>query len=292
MSETMKILWSYIRKLIKKWIIWLSLAFFITGIIFEFVLDIEEIPSYIFWILAFLVFLWANFQVYKKLYINYDVLEKSHRELEKSHKELKKNHETLEKKIPKKDRELIIKPELSIMLLEGNEYTFYLLEKATYIRRKIGNDYAVPDSLIELHFRILNTGTIDLDIISIESSYEYISLPWTFSPISIAKEKGDDLLFPRHLDVKEFLLCDLDSTITPQAGLNDAQFAARLVEINKKSKCIEFTVCVEARDSKGKIYKFSLEFEAALRPLVDLYINKWQEKNQNDLLRLSRSEEE
>ena len=37
------------------------------------------------------------------------------------------------------------------------------------------------------------------------------------------------------------------------------------------------------------MHKFSLSFELALKPLMDLYISRWQEKGQADLLRLARA---
>lgn len=264
MSETIKILWSYIKQLLRKWIIWLSLAFFVIGVLFEFALSIEEIPSYIFLILAFMGFLWASFQVYKNL---------------------------LKKKITKKERELLFKPELSIILLEGNEYTYSLSETAI-LREKTGNDYLTPDGSIELHLRIMNKGTIDLDIISIQPDYKDFEIPWSFNSFGSLKEKGKELFFPLHLDVKEVLLGDMTCQFMVHSTLNDAQFATRLVEIDKESKRILSRVDVEARDTKGKIHTFSHSFKVFIRPLMDLYIKRWQEKNQEGLLRLSRSEDE
>lgn len=256
MSETIKILWSFIKRLLKKWIIWLSLVFFVIGVLFKFVLHIEEIPSYIFWILAFVGLFWASFRVYIEQQKNSGVLVEG-------------------------------KPEISITLLEGNEYKYSLSESAFY-REKVGADYLTPDASIELHFRILNKGTIDMDIISINADYEEYDLPWQFYPPDKLKEKGNELCFPKHLNVNDILLCDINNNISVRSILNDAQFAARLVKINKKSTCIKGKVIVESRDSTGKIRKFFLSFDVALRPLMDLYINKWQENKQANLLRLAR----
>jgi len=299
MSEIIKRLWSFIILLLKKWIIWLSLIIFVIGVFFEFVI-LEKTPSYIFWILAIVGFLWANFQVYKKLYIDCEELEKNHKELkinhkelEKSYEELKKNYETLEKKIPKKDRELIIKPELSIMVLEGNEYTYSLLEKSVKNRNKAGNVYIVPDASIELHFRIKNTGTINLDIISIESAYEsFTELTWDFHLSTKPMEKGKAVCFPRLLESNEILLCDINNSIWPNSSLNDAQFAARLLDIDKSIRSIEAIITIEARDLTGKIQDFSLKTKVAIRPLVDFYLSKWQEEKQTNLLRLAYSDSE
>ena len=289
MSETIKRFLSFIKLLLKKWIIWLSLVIFVIGILFEFLLHIENIPSYIFWILAFVGFLRASFQIYKKLYIDYEKLEKDHEQLEKDHEQLKKDHEQLKMKIPKKDREIIIKPELSIMLLEGNEYTYSLSGESSYHRAKTEKGYIVPDALIELHFRILNTGTIDLDIISIEVGYKKNELPWDFYHSAIPTERGKEVSYPRHLDVNKILTCDISSHISPDGLLNDAQFAARLLRIDKIIPSIEAKIIVETRDLTKKIQNFSITNEVAIRPLLDLYIAKWQKEKHTNLLRLAHS---
>lgn len=271
MSKTIKMLWSFAKLLIQRWLSLLIYYGTLIGAIFTFRILKVEIASFVFWILALIGLFWASFRVYKKMYIDY---------------------EGLKKKVTKKDLELIVKPELSIMLLEGNEYSYSLSKEATYLRQKIGDEYVVPDSSIELHLRILNIGTVGLDILSIKSDFKDIEIPWTFWARAILKEKGNELSFPRHLSVKEILLCDLTSSISAEPGLNEAQFAAQFVKINKESKRIASEVKVEARDSKGEIHNFSHTFEAALRPLMDLYVNRWQEKNQTKLLYLIRSEDE
>ena len=88
-----------------------------------------EVPSYVFWILALIGLFWASYRVYRNLSIDYLELQKSSGVL------------------------LEVKPELSITLLEGNEYKYSLSKRATS-REKVGYDYLTPDASIELHFRI------------------------------------------------------------------------------------------------------------------------------------------
>jgi len=210
-SETIKGLWSFIKLLLNKWIIWLSFVLFVIGILFERILDIKEIPSYIFWILACIGLFWASFQVYKKLYIDYERVQKKYTDLKKS--------------IFETSNEAIVKPELTINLLEGNEYTYSISEMGT-TRKKFEDIHLTPDAFVGLHFRILNSGTTDLDIISIEAKYEYHETPWSFWPPQILKEKGEEIHFPKHLNVDEILLCNLINPVRVFGQLNDAQFAA------------------------------------------------------------------
>lgn len=265
MNKATKSLWSFIKLLIKRWVLLLIFYGSLIGAIFTFGIFNIEVPSYVFWILALIGLFWASYRVYRNLSIDYLELQKSSGVL------------------------LEVKPELSITLLEGNEYKYSLSKRATS-REKVGYDYLTPDASIDLHFRILNKGTVDLDIISIEASYEDYGIPWQFHPPDKPKEKGNELCFPMHLNVDDILLCDINNDIRVSLIFNDAQFAARLVEIRKNSTCAGGEIIVEARDSTGEILKFPLLFDVALKPLMDLYINKWQEIKQTNLLRLARSE--
>lgn len=265
MNKAIKSPWSFIKLLIKRWVLLLIFYGSLIGAFFTFGIFNIEVPSYVFWILALIGLFWASYRVYRNLSIDYLELQKSSGVL------------------------LEVKPELSITLLEGNEYKYSLSKRASS-REKVGYDYLTPDASIELHFRILNKGTVDLDIISIEASYEDYGIPWQFHPPDKPKEKGNELCFPMHLSVDDILLCDINNDIGVSLIFNDAQFAARLLKINKNSTCARGEVIVEARDSTGEIHEFPLLFDAALKPLMDLYINKWQEIKQTNLLRLARSE--
>jgi len=98
MSETMSKLWTFIKLLIKRWVLLLIFYGSIIGAAIIFRLLRVTIPSWIFWILAFIGFVWASFQVY----------------LEQLNK--------IPKKIPEEEKSYKPKPNISIVMLEGNEY--------------------------------------------------------------------------------------------------------------------------------------------------------------------------
>lgn len=258
MNKATKSLWSFIKLLIKRWVLLLFFYGSLIGAIFTFRILNIEVPSYVFWILALIGLFWASYKVY----------------LEQL------------KKIPSVESDFEQRSELSIEFLEGNEYK-YQLGKKCYLRD--GQDYALKEASIELHTRISNTGTTDLDIISIEPYYPIEDSIWGISPLSIIKEKDSQRIsYPRHLSVQDILLCDIKNKIEPSISLNNAQFASRLGTINKDTINIDLKIIIEARDPAGKIHKFSIPTKVSSKQLIDLYLSKWQKDNQKTLLRLAR----
>ncbi len=265
MNKSIKSLWSFIKLLIKRWVLLLIFYGSLIGAIFTFGIFHIEVPSYVFWILVLIGLFWASFRVYLE-------------QLEKI--------PTKEPKEPKETKEQ--KPEVAIELIEGNKYTYRLGKSIP--NRAFGKS-VLHEASIELHLRISNIGAINVDILSIKSKCETYHPIWDVSPISIPMDKkSKEIIYPRRLGVHEILLCDIESEITPNIMLNDAQFAARLPEKDEDKRNISLKIELEAKDLSGNIHEFNLDTKASAMQLIDLYLTKWQEQENAELLRLARSD--
>ena len=272
-------LWTFLTLLSKKWVLWLFVAFDLIGLIADIIFPQLVIPLPVYWGLALIGLLWASFQVYCEL----DAL------------------------MPEHLQALQLKPELALELVEGNEYTYLLLDlksSSRYLVQRLTSrletesddskdkEYALPDALIVLHVRISNTCSIGVDVLSVDATYEKYKNPWNIMLPEPVDADGQAIVFPVRLDPGDIMLCDLRSNATPTSYYNDAQFAARLSGVQQESpNPLKSTITVEAMDPAGSISSFELVCEVATRPLKDLYITLWQEKNLSDLLRLAHADE-
>lgn len=265
MNELRKKFWSFIRLLIKRWVLWLIYYGGLLSAIFTFRILKIEIPSYVFWIIAFIGLFWASFKVYKELV----------------------------DKIPIHDIDLKKKPKISIELFEGNQYT-YTLAKDINTFDDIEKDEKtplVPRAFLKLNIRISNKEMIELDILSIDVGYDEYGSPFDFgAPDEPKYRDAEEIKFPLNLGLDGVFLCEIQNIVRKHIVLNNAQFAARLAHIDKDKPYIKAEINVEARGPTGKIYKFPFFYKVTTRPLVDLYISKWQREGRTNLLRLAHSE--
>ena len=272
-------LWTYLTLLFKKWVLWLFVVFSLIGLIADIVFPKLSLPLLLYGGLGLIGLLWASFQVYRELVAQ----------------------------MPEHLQALQLKPELALELVEGNEYTYLLLDLESSSRYRVqrlmsrlepesddskDKEYALPDALIVLHVRISNTGSIGVDVLSVDATYEEYKKPWNIMLPEPVDADGQAIVFPVRLDPGGIMLCDLRSNAKPKSYYNDAQFAARLSGVQQESpNPLKTTITVEAMDPAGSISSFELVCEVATRPLKDLYITLWQEKNRSDLLRLAHADE-
>ncbi len=272
-------LWTYLTLLSKKWVLWLFIVFDLIGLIVGIIFPQLTIPLPVYWGLALIGLLWASFQVYRELVAQ----------------------------IPDHLQAPQLKPELALELVEGNEYTYLLLElesSSRYREQRVKSlaepesddtkdkESALPDALIVLHVRISNTGPVEVDVLSVHATYEEYKAPWNIMLPKPVDADGQVIVFPVRLELGGIMLCDLRSKAMPTSYYNDAQFAARLSEILLKSpNPLKTTITVEAMDPAGSISSFELVREVATRPLKDLYVTLWQEENRSNLLRLAHADE-
>lgn len=272
-------LWTYLTLLFKKWVLWLFVVFSLIGLIADIVFPKLSLPLLLYGGLGFIGLLWASFQVYCELVAQ----------------------------MPDHLQALQLKPELALELVEGNEYTHSLLDlerSSRYLVQglmsRLGpesddskdKEYALPDALIVLHVRISNTCSIGVDVLSVDATYEEYKNPWNIMLPEPVDADGQAIVFPVRLDPGDIMLCDLRSNAKPTSYYNDAQFAARLSGVQQESpNPLKTTITVEAMDPAGSISSFELVCEVATRPLKDLYITLWQEKNLSNLLRLAHADE-
>ena len=279
MKEIKHQLWTYLTLLFKKWVLWLFVVFSLIGLIADIVFPKLSLPLLLYGGLGLIGLLWASFQVYCELVAQ----------------------------MPDHLQALQLKPELALELVEGNEYTYLLLDLESSSRYRVqrlmsrlepesddskDKEYALPDALIVLHVRISNTGSIGVDVLSVHATYEEYKNPWIIMLPEPVDADGQAIVFPVRLDPGGIMLCDLRSNAHPKSYYNDAQFAARLSGVQQESpNPLKTTITVEAMDPAGSRSSFELVCEVATRPLKDLYITLWQEKNRSDLLRLAHADE-
>lgn len=263
MHEAVRTLISYLKILSKRWLTFFIFYLSIIGGAITSKLLNAEIPSWVFWTLALLGLFLAGFRVYKEL------LKQIHSEIKEEKKEETK------------------KPELSIALLEGNEYS-YKLVKSSEPKEEEG-EYIPDNASAKLHLRIENTGNVGLDLILLEVNYEDVGFPWSFL-LSFTYENEKKISFPKFLDKKEIFICEIQNNMHPKVYRNNAKFATSLSQLNEKSINVDFKIILEAKARDGSNEIFTCEYigNVSLRPLIDLYITKWQEDSQQDLIRLSQ----
>jgi len=255
MNQVIVNLWLYIKQLTKKWIFLLVYYFSLIGIFYLVKLLKRELPSWMYWTFALVGLFWASYKTYKDKIPANSILEK--------------------------------KPNILIQLIEGNSYTYSLLEDEETKKE------AVPDAFIVLHSRISNQEKLEIDILALDLRYDSTRSSLYFDEYygaHLYDAVGQKINFPVHLNKQGIYLCDFKNRVSKSPSLNDAQFASRFVNINKEFPDIKVEIEAEVRDLKGSLHNFSFQGEISTRSLVELFINKWQKDGKMDLLNLAHIE--
>jgi len=271
MKQTYIYFKAYVSNLIRKWVFWLFIALDLVGAIIQIVFPSIQIPQFIYAAIALLGFLWASFQTYRDLFVQ----------------------------IPSED--VPVEPQLSISLVEGNEYfygfrdlsRFLTKEKIQLIAEGKAEDLkaitTLPKSQVVFHVRIENIGYVPVDILTVDA-HIHLDDPYEFMIPKPMTVEGDPMKFPIRLNPNENLLHDMVGSIFPSRVLTDAQVAVRTRRLIKEIALIEFVLETEASNSRGNTKSYRSEYHVSLRPLCDLYIEHWQSIGQSELLRLSSQE--
>lgn len=292
---------TYLRLLLSKWgagafLILDAVAFFAGALFPQLVL-----PTWVYWTVAGLVFLGANFAVYLDL-----------------------NKELATYKTPVDAK---VEPKLSIELVAGRAYTFSLevteyydfwlnvMEKAeaelqrakqeedqeeikeqrriiTEARlhlEKLEPSEIAPDGLISLHMRVMNVGGIGVDIVHIGVRYkESDSDTWDFLNAKLLKTDGTPLAFPTPLPPQSHLLIDAVTTIHVER-LGPARLAAALgTQSSHSPQRVNVFITVYGVSERGEQVQFRQQVSVDTRDLKELYISRWREKGRIDLLKLAQ----
>lgn len=271
MKQTYVYFKAYVSNLIRKWVFWLFIALDLVGAIIQIVFPSIQIPQFIYIAIALLGLLWASFQTYRDLFVQ----------------------------IPSED--VPVEPQLSISLVEGNEY-FYgfrdisrrlTREKVQLITEGEAEDLqditTLPESQVVFHVRIKNIGYVPVHILTVFARIDF-QVPYSFMIPDPMTVEGDPMEFPIRLNPNENLLHDMVGLIFQPSFLTDAQVAVRTRRLIKENAFTELVLATEVSDSRGNTKSFSTKYPVSLRPLCDLYIEHWQSIGQTELLRLSGQE--
>lgn len=297
-TNTLNII-TYLRLIGKKWVLWIFLALDIASFFLDVIMDFK-VPIRIYLPLIIIGLLWASFKVFTEM------------------------QSSLMKLLPDDSKNLQIKPNLDISLMEGNEYSFALDKAKGYMEHfqdterkshnkepnenenemqvdngdeKENEEFQIPRGVFTINFRIQNTVQLDLDILAINitekqltSSFQAWQFYFTSSVYSDSNSKT--ITFPKAIDRESILLCTsisgFNSSSSPYSNITSAQCAARLADITDKNPIeLDIIITIEIRDKYGEIYNFENEFSISLLPLKDIYISYWQETQQTELIRLA-----
>jgi hypothetical protein len=94
------------------------------------------------------------------------------------------------------------------------------------------------------------------------------------------------LQFPIALAAREVLLARVRVHIVPLPGLNRAQFATQLPS-RERASTVRFRISVEICSPTGDVEEARSLCKVSLRPLRDLFLDRWRERGFADLLSLA-----
>lgn len=283
---------NYAKLVFSRWILWLFVLLDFIALLVQFVTPQLGLPPLVYGLLALIGFFWAGFDV--------------HRQTIRSHE---KTVATYRNTIDKLSREinidaLLLKPNIAVSLLEGNEYTYSLhdekrltqsLAKIQAYSDEVEPDadnkestYSLPNADLHLHLRIENLGC-SVDILAINTEFDRDrGLPFSLGMAKSLTLDGESVKYPVSLQPGTIHHYDLDVRIRPHAFHTEAQFSARLKDSRDQKKYTQnVEIWLEAVDASGTRTKFSIESNVSVRPLIDLYINHWQKAEKHELIRLA-----
>lgn len=271
----------YFLALLKKWLFWLFLILDAIALIIQF-LDPRFRLEQIYYIgFALIGFAWSSFEVY--------------RELLQAHRKV----------LPEKFNPI---SSLAISFVEGNEYSVFIDEPYPYSniqivlnqieREKLESHYdeygilfvdgkpyyQLPSAYIDMNLRVENSGDLSIDIIDIEKTVDLAYSPVRVFSDAAINENGKAVIFPKHIKSGEIFLVKARVSVSVGISQNPAQFAATFRQLTTPFNA---TILFETLDSIGKNHSYGVKIKISWKPVIDLYINQWQQYYQKDYLRLA-----
>lgn len=254
MKPSFSLALSYLKNLGKKWILWLFVALDCIAIIAQVFKPSLMLPQSLFIGVAILGLLWAGFEVYLDLLL----------------------------KIPSEARPL--KPEIEILLEEGNEYSYEFEQYSDKL--KMLQDATLRNSVFNLRLRVENTGYVAVNILTISGDID-MHHPFGFMVPNARNRDNTEISFPVLLDAKDKLLITLVDSIYPYSNFTDAQIAARTRKLRETKATVKASIFVEVIDPAGEVHSYSSTHQVSILPLCDMYISHWKRINKNNLVSLA-----
>jgi hypothetical protein len=213
MKPTLSLFWTFVKRLAKEWIFWISLALDIIAAVIQLFLPSITIPRFAYIVIIIIGLVWASFRIYL------DLIER----------------------IPGESRPL--QPNLTISCIEGDEYYYKIVVPSGDLSLETLKSYefspqelknfsdllngaiTLPKSIFTLKIRIENSGLVDINILNISMETEMYQ-PYMFLGSAIRNLNDTPVIFPINLISKEILQYKFIATILPYTALSDAQIAA------------------------------------------------------------------
>jgi hypothetical protein len=144
--------------------------------------------------------------------------------------------------------------------------------------------YVMGKGQLEINVRIQNTGELPLDVLEIDSD-DNLNINYLRIYHSGVFCQGRKLQLPLHLKCGELADLQFKYRITLNKGANNnALFAA---DFRALPRTILHEVSFETMDADGRKQITTAETRVPSKPLVDLYVQQWQEYDQQEYLVLA-----
>jgi hypothetical protein len=235
MKPSLTLFWIYTKKLIKNWILWIFLVLDLIAVIVKIFIPFLKLPQSLYYLIALIGLIWAGFNSYLELL----------------------------EKIPSEARP--IKPEISIMSEEGNEYAYTFdqsmiseLRKIRKAESKEGEEYtdpllelSIPKSQLTYFARLENTGLVVVNLLTINARIDF-DTPYRFMVPDVFLSEGTQISYPLLLQPKEILHLKIIDNIYKYSLLSDAQIAARTRILLEQKKILISQCLLNLLILKGK----------------------------------------
>lgn len=232
--------------------------------------------------LAFAGFAWSAFRAYRDLSLAYRNI------------------------LSPKPVEKVLRSELSLSFLTGNEYAYSISDpyigqnlQITKMQKTRGvkcrfdgrgvfyiNDtvfYRMSKASLAINIRVENTGDLPLDVLDV-----HLENNLDLNYLKLSKDEvclyGKRLGLPFHLKSGEFVLLQLKYEISGSKDANNDLFAA---DFQALPHSIVHQISFETKDAHGKEQTYVSKVDTLTRPLIDLYVKQWREYDQQEYLILA-----
>jgi len=272
----------FILTILKKRVFLLSLLLGFIALLIQLALSKFSLPQFYTFGFLFIGLAWSAYQAYRDLSLKY------------------------QKVLASIAVDNTPKANLSISFANGNEYTYSIsdpyagqnlhitkMQKTRGVKSNFDQHgvffidgkayYQMSKGSLEINLQILNSGDLPLDVISIDVDNDL-----DLNHLCLFHEgfflHGSRLQLPLHLECGRLVTLQSRYRITYGRGSHEALFAA---DFRFLPRSILHEVSISTVDSAGNNQTYLSELKTLSSPLIDLYVNQWQEYQQDEYLVLA-----
>jgi len=272
----------FILTILKKRVFLFSLILGFIALLFQLALSEFSLPQFYAFGFLFLGLTWAAYQAYRDLSLKYQKLLSS----------------IAVDTAPRSN--------LSITFVNGNEYAYSIsdpyfgqnlhitkMQKTRGVKSHFNEHgvffvngkayYQMGKGSLEINLQIFNSGHLPLDVISVDVDNDL-----SLTHLCLFHEglfvHGRRLQLPFHMDCGQLVTLQSRYRVSYGRGSHEALFAA---DFRFLPRSILHEVSISTVDSAGNNQTYLSELKTLSSPLIDLYVNQWQEYQQDEYLILA-----